>query len=118
LSAAFDTVDHSILHRLKNWFGISGPALIWFSTYLSPSTQSVYLNGNYLSSTGALLACGVPQGSVLGPLLFTLYTTTLGTLLDNHLLGYHFCADDTQICISFDNLSSDSSVQLLSAVFE
>jgi len=48
LSAAFDNVDHSILlHRLENWFGISGPALNWFSTYLSPHTQSVYLNGNY-----------------------------------------------------------------------
>jgi hypothetical protein len=117
LSAAFDTVDHSILlHRLKNWFGISGPALNWFSTYLSPRTQSVYLNGNYSSS--ALLTCGVPQGSVLGPLLFTLYTTPLGTLLNNHSLGYHFYADDTQIYISFDSLSCDSSVQLLSAVFD
>ena len=117
LSAAFDTVDHSLLlHRLKNWFGISGPVLNWFSTYLSPCTQSVYLNGSYSSST--LLTCGVPQGSVLGPLLFTLYTTPLGTLLDNHSLGYHFYADDTQIYISFDSLSCDSSVQLLSAVFD
>src|ERR1043165_3342686 len=89
-----------------------GPALNWFSTYLSPRTQSVYLNGNYSSS--ALLTCGVPQGSVLGPLLFTLYTTPLGTLLNNYSLGYHLYADDTQIYISFDSLSCDSSVQLLS----
>jgi len=117
LSAAFDTVDHSILlHRLENWFSISGLALDWFSTYLSPRTQSVYLNGNY--SSDALLTCGVPQGSVLGPLLFTLYTTPLGALLDNHSLRYHFYADDTQIYISFDSLSCDSSVQLLSAVFD
>src|SRR5678816_3886064 len=88
LSAAFDSVHHSILlHRLENWFGISGPALDWFSTYLCPRTQSVYLNGNY--SSDALLTCGVPQGSVLGPLLFTLYTTPLGALLDNHSLRYH-----------------------------
>ena len=55
---------------------------------------------------------------MLGPLLSTLYTTPLGTLLDNHSLGYHFYADDTQIYISFDSLSCDSSVQLLSAVFD
>src|SRR5688572_500127 len=60
LSASFDTVDHTILlHRLKNWFGITGPALNWFSTYLSPRTQSVYLNGNY--SSDALLICCVTQ---------------------------------------------------------
>ena len=117
LFAAFDTVDHSILlHRLENRIGISGPALNWFCTYLSLRTQKVSLNGNY--SSDALLTCGVLHGSVLGPVLFTLYTTPLGALLDNHSLRYHFYADDTQIYISFDSLSCDSSVQLMSAVFD
>ena len=67
----------------------------------------------------SLLYQDIYQGSLLGPLIFTLYTTPLGTLLDNnHLLGYHFYADDTHIYISFDSLSCDSSLWLLSAVFD
>jgi hypothetical protein len=116
LSAAFDTVDHSILlHRLQHWFGLSDSALHWFTTYLNPRTQSVCTNGTFSAST--FLNCGVPQGSVLGPLLFTLYTTPLGSLLSDHNLDYHLYADDTQILISFDNSSSESSLEILSRAF-
>ena len=76
LSAAFDTIDHVILlDRLQNWFGITGMALNWVSSYLSERTQQIKL-GDTLSSR-VNLPFGVPQGSVLGPLLFTLYTTPL-----------------------------------------
>ena len=116
LSAAFDTVDHSILlHRLQNWFGISDIALRWFTSYLHPRTQSVIINETL--STPIDLLCGVPQGSVLGPLLFTLYTTPLGSLLAEHQVTYHLYADDTQILISFDSSSSDSSLDTLSCAF-
>ena len=77
LSAAFDTVDHNILlHRLHNRFGISGTALDWFKDYLSKRRQRVSVNGSL--SDPVQTKCGVPQGSVLGPLLFLAYTSSLG----------------------------------------
>ena len=73
LSAAFDTVDHDILvRRLETSYGLSGSVLQWFQTYLVGRRQYVR-NG----SSPTLIVCGVPQGSVLGPILFLLYTATL-----------------------------------------
>ena len=72
LSAAFDTVDHSILlSRLSNSFGIAGAVYQWFQSYLSGRTQFVAV-GNARSSCRHL-TCGLPQGSVLGPMLFDLH---------------------------------------------
>ena len=79
LSAAFDTIDHDILiRRLHTTFGCSGTVLDWFTSYLSFRTQSVFVGH---TSTPSALKCGVPQGSVLGPLLFTLYTESLSTVI-------------------------------------
>ena len=65
LYAAIKTIDHSILHHLSSWFGISGTALDWFETYLSSSTFS--LNGSDSLLSHITLTCGVPQGSVFEP---------------------------------------------------
>ena len=114
LSAAFDTVDHMILlHRLEHWFGISGIALDWFKSYLQNRTQSVWCNGVHSESNK--MNFGVPQGSVLGPLLFTLYTTSLGSLLSGSSIDYHFYADDTQLFISFNDKTSSASLEDLSS---
>ena len=97
LSAAFDTVDHhSIRQQLQRSFGVDGIAIQWFDSYLTKRTQSVCLAGEMTASRK--LVCGVPQGSVLGPLLFILYTADIGLLIRTHGLLYHCYADDTQIC--------------------
>ena len=100
LSAAFDTVDHGILlTRLSTRYGIRDRALDWFVSYLSDRTQFVKLDGS--SSHSIHLAQGVPQGSVLGPILYSLYTSPLSDIADQHGMNYHFYADDSQLYISF-----------------
>jgi len=96
LSAAFDTVDHEILlERMCQTFGIVDQAHSWFGSYLSGRTQSVR-RGDVTSSSAAI-DCGVPQGSVLGPILFLLYTADLQRIIQRHQLTPHLYADDTQI---------------------
>ena len=95
LSAAFDTIGQNILMtRLHSTFGCSGMVLQWFISYLSCRTQSVFVGHE---STPSVLKCGVPQGSVLGPLLFTLYIHPLSTVICQSGISYHFFADDSQL---------------------
>ena len=109
LSAAFDTIDHTVfLRRLGNWFGVSGKALDWFKSYLTGRSQRIKLS-NCLSSR-CDLSFGVPQGSVLGPLLFTLYTTPLSSLISGYAIPHHLYADDSQLYDSFS--SGDSAAEL------
>ena len=104
LSAAFDTIDHSILlNQLHRRYGIAGTALSWFETNLTDRCQVIQLNGE--SSEEMRLQFGVPQGSVLGPLLFTSYTAPLGEIARRHGVELHLYADDTQVYMSFSPLS-------------
>ena len=96
LSAAFDTVDHNILiRRLKTTYGVTGMVSQWFQTYLVGRRQ--YVRTGSSASSPTLIVCGVPQGSVLGPILFLLYTAELCSLIQGHGLSPHLYADDTQI---------------------
>uniref|UniRef100_A0A8C6P1U2 Reverse transcriptase domain-containing protein n=1 Tax=Nothobranchius furzeri TaxID=105023 RepID=A0A8C6P1U2_NOTFU len=101
LTAAFDSVDHHLLlERLRDWVGLSGSALEWFSSYLSERSFSVAVS-KFRSSTTSL-SHGVPQVSVLGPLLFLLYLLPLQHILSSFKgISHHFYADDIQLYFSF-----------------
>ena len=98
LSAAFDTVNHECLLSTLHDLGIRDTALEWFRSYLTTRQQKVIIKGNCSDSKD--LTCGVPQGSVLGPILFTVYTWSLGRLIQQSKLQYHIYADDTSIYLS------------------
>ena len=102
LSAAFDTIDKTILtERLSTDFGIRGNALAWFQSYLNNRTMSVKINDS--ESSHRSVDFGVPQGSILGPILYQLYTAPLESIIKKYGLSFHIYADDTQIYISLSN---------------
>ena len=95
-SAAFDLVDHSILiKRLESTYGFDGLTLEWFKNYLSDRSLNVRCSGTKSEFVDS--SVGVPQGSVLGPLFFFLYTGNLERIVLKNKLGFHQYADDTQI---------------------
>ena len=114
LWAAFDTIDHQILiQRLESTFGISSSALSLLSSYLLDRSQFVSIDTSCSSQSN--LHTGVPQGSVLGPLLFTLYTTPLSYIFEGTPVGFHFSA---QLYISFSSSDSSSSISFLSTTLD
>ena len=112
LSAAFDTIDHEMLAtKLSSDYGIGAEVLAWITSYLECRTFSVKIN-NSRSTIGALLF-GVPQGSLLGPILFILYTKDLEKIANRFGLTIQLYADDSQLYISFNLLDkSDLNVKL------
>ena len=105
LSVAFDTVDHTILlQRLEKEFGVTGTVLSRIKSYLTNCSQWVVIgnhNTNGARSNKISLSFWVPQGSVLSPILFTLYTCPLGHICRKLNILYHLYTDDQQIYLSF-----------------
>ena len=113
LSAAFDTIDHTILlDRLNGYYGISELALGWFKSYLSGRTHSVKVRSTL--SHPAALQYGVPQGSFLGPILFSLYTNPISSVIySDSSINHHFYTDDTQLYITLSPTNFSHCIQKL-----
>ena len=118
LSVAFNTIDHdTFLKCLKSWFGVCSTALKWFSSYLNHRFQAIKI-GSTLSELHELLF-GVPQGSVLGPLLFSLYTTPLSKVIRRQSdIKLHFYADDTQLFVHLSYKNATSAFDKLNSCLQ
>ena len=99
LSAAFDAVAPEIpLHRLGKWVGLAGTVLNWFESYLEK--RHCFISMGNSESEPTKVTCGVPRGSILGPLPFNIYMLPLAQIMDHSNISYQTYADDTQLYVS------------------
>ena len=92
-------------------FGLTGTVINWITSYLSGRFQKVVVGD--AKSSALPLSCGVPQGSILGPTLFMLYTTPLGKICSKHAVTYHLYADDQQLYLSFKPSNAGAKEQCI-----
>ena len=111
-SAAFDCIDHTtMIRRLQHTFGVTGKALDWMHSYLE--SRSSFVQWRTIRSTTSPMVTGVPQGSSLGPLLFSLYISPLSGVMHSFGIQHHQYADDTQLYISASKSELALRVDLL-----
>ena len=109
LSAAFDTIDHSILLSiLHEKYNVNNMVLQWFQSYLKNRSCKVNIGKSF--SEGLMLLFGVPQGSILGPILFILYISDIEYIAKCHGFRIHVYADDTQLYIAFEKCNILSTI--------
>ena len=108
LFAAFDTVDHTIfLRRVQTLYCVNGTVIEWFKSYLRHRQHKVSINGSL--STARTLRCGVPQGSVLGARMYSMYVKPLSDIMNRHNVRYHTYANDIQLYLTCEN--SENSIE-------
>ena len=121
--AAFDTLDHiTLLHRLQHTFGLSGYVISWIRSYLTDRSSFVKIDDS--SSPSTTILTGVPQGSVLGPLLFVLFISPIANVINsdqsnqNNIVFFHQYADDTQLYIGTNSLTLTSQIASIESCTE
>ena len=115
LSEAFDTIDHTITSsRLRDRFGITATGFAWFESYLVNQSQRIQMHSRLSAEHPVVF--GVPQGSVLGPLMFICYTAPLGDIARRHGIHVHLYADDTQLYLAFSPHSDEDTIQAVTRI--
>ena len=115
LSAAFDTIEYTVLlTRLKDRLAITATCLAWFESYLANRSQRTEMHGRI--SPESPVEFGVPQGSVLGPLMCLCYTVPLGDIARQHGINVHLYAYDIQLYLAFSPHSEEDTIQAVTRI--